>query len=561
VVTAIFVLISCADNLEKLTSLDNLIRIEFSDCSSCYECLDLFSCPYGAIKIDSTHIAQRAYIDTDLCVQCMDCINLFQCPEFAFKRNPDTIPPAPITELSGVSFHVGRLDIQFISTGDDSTKGITYKYDFFLTDSAGDTLEIDYEAPNPGITGYWEYWPPIFNLPSEDLSIHITALDEVGNRSAEAVATASIYENIAPAAIVDLEMENVLADGFTLTWSAVGDDGYTGTADHYIIKIHTEPITNSNWLGIEEYPNSLVPSPAGDIQFFIINDLSENTLYFAAVKTIDEWNNISYLSNVVQGTTLAIPDLIAPAPINDLIVLTNSINDNSFSLQWTATGDDDLLGNTVYYIIKIHESNIDDYNWDFLVEYPQNMIPAASGQIENLIIADLAPATEYFAGIKAVDDAQNVSSLSNIASALTCEIPDTDPPSSITDLVAEGTETTIKLCWTTPGDDGDEGICNHYEIRIHTVDITPNNWNYAQILPEPPTPLIAGSMQSYSVDDLEQMQNYFFAIKAFDESGNESEISNSPMATLIQDITPPSTISDLLVVAGYTPNLSTIKIQ
>ncbi len=51
------------------------------------------------------------------------------------------------------------------------------------------------------------------------------------------------------------------------------------------------------------------------------------------------------------------------------------------------------------------------------------------------------------------------------------------------------------------------------------------------------------------------------AIKAFDESDNVSPLSNVPNASLINDITAPADITDLVVYEGSTSNLSTIKIM
>jgi NAD-dependent dihydropyrimidine dehydrogenase PreA subunit len=224
-------------------------------------------------------------------------------------------------------------------------------------------------------------------------------------------------------------------------------------------------------------------------------------------------------------------------------------------------GDDGYEGRADSYLVKISEEMIDESNWDDIPEYAQNIIPAAAGTLESLIITGLNPLTEYFAAIKAIDDAQNISALSNIASATTTELPDTEPPAAITDLSAVGTETTIELSWTAPGDDGMIGTAEQYVIKMHQEAITADNWDEAETLAGPPWPLPAGSPQAYSVSGLEYNQTYFFAIRAYDDNNNIAEVSNSPSASLLFDSVPPATITDLSVVTGYATNLSTIRIQ
>ena len=119
-------IISCTDTLNKTTGNSNQPRIEYSSCSSCLECIDLFNCPENAIKLDNR--TQTAYIDADLCTGCMDCINLFTCPDDAFTINVDNIKPAQINDIIAASDTIGKMNIQFTATGDDSTFGRAFRY-------------------------------------------------------------------------------------------------------------------------------------------------------------------------------------------------------------------------------------------------------------------------------------------------------------------------------------------------------------------------------------------------------------------------------------------------
>lgn len=109
----------------------------------------------------------------------------------------------------------------------------------------------------------------------------------------------------------------------TLTWTAVGDDGMEGTADHYILKGSTDRtlLENNFWecdpqfcIEISGLP---APKPAGSIEIFEIPDgifPSGSVVYFRIV-AVDEAGNAGEPSNIAVKN---MPDIIAPASIFDL---------------------------------------------------------------------------------------------------------------------------------------------------------------------------------------------------------------------------------------------------
>ena len=85
-----------------------------------------------------------------------------------------------------------------------------------------------------------------------------------------------------------------------------------------------------------------------------------------------------------------------------------------------------------------------------------------------------------------------------------------------------------------------------YEIKVHDELITEDNWEIAELLPNPPTPLPSGSQQNYSYLEGEPGTVYFFAIKVLDDVLNVSPLSNVINSTLLEDTTPPADC-DILV--------------
>lgn len=124
---------------------------------------------------------------------------------------------------------------------------------------------------------------------------------------------------------------------------------------------------------------------------------------------------------------------------------------------------------------------------------------------------------------------------------------DETPPAAVTNLgLANVATQSLLVTWTAPGDDGSSGLASAYDLRRSTAPITAGNFASAtQLIPQP-TPAVAGTAQSYVVTGLTPGTTYYFALRARDEMGNWSGVSNVPSATTTAgDTTPPATIMDL----------------
>ncbi len=105
---------------------------------------------------------------------------------------------------------------------------------------------------------------------------------------------------------------------------------------------------------------------------------------------------------------------------------------------------------------------------------------------------------------------------------------DNTAPDSIDDLraVPGSSSGEVELDWTAPGDDGTIGTADHYELRHSDELITPANWSSATPWGATPTPVSAGGSQLADVTSLPQGEVFFFGLKAYDEVGNVSPLSN-----------------------------------
>lgn len=107
-----------------------------------------------------------------------------------------------------------------------------------------------------------------------------------------------------PSAVTDLAVSGSGLTSVTLTWTATGDDGLTGTASSYDVRYSNTLITSANWATASQAVGEPSPQVSGSTETFTVSGLSPSTSYYFALKVRDNVGNESNLSNVVTGSTL-----------------------------------------------------------------------------------------------------------------------------------------------------------------------------------------------------------------------------------------------------------------
>ena len=124
---------------------------------------------------------------------------------------------------------------------------------------------------------------------------------------------------------------------------------------------------------------------------------------------------------------------------------------------------------------------------------------------------------------------------------------DQTPPAAITTLtVVDSTATSAVLRWQATGDDGTEGTASDYDLRYDTIYDILLNWDEAIVYPITSTPKPNTFWEFLEIKDLDSTKGYFFGLKASDEAGNWSALSNI-VSVHIPDTIFPAAITDLLV--------------
>jgi hypothetical protein len=127
---------------------------------------------------------------------------------------------------------------------------------------------------------------------------------------------------------------------------------------------------------------------------------------------------------------------------------------------------------------------------------------------------------------------------------------DTIPPATISGLLPKyPTTSSMVLQWFAPGDDGDEGQAAMYDIRWATSEITGDNWDSANRVPNAPIPKPVGEVEQFRVYNLPSGQEIHFALKTYDEVLNASGLCPDAVGTTGTEYIAPAEVDDLRAVA------------
>ncbi len=162
----------------------------------------------------------------------------------------------------------------------------------FSTDIGSESLDgLAYDATNHILYGYEGGY-------AKPTVVHAWAL--------------STADTTAPSDVADLAAGDATSSTVTLTWTAPGDDGNTGTAAAYDIRYSASTITEANWDAATQVSGEPTPAEGGSSnESMQVTGLTPSTTYYFAIKTADEVPNSSGLSNIASVTTAEPPPPVA----------------------------------------------------------------------------------------------------------------------------------------------------------------------------------------------------------------------------------------------------------
>lgn len=234
----------------------------------------------------------------------------------------EDIPPANIANLNAVYATTNSVTLAWTAPGDDGNNGTAAEYDVRyatipISDQNWNSAVRATGEPDPGSAGSSESFTVTGLNSGTTYYFAVKTADEVPNWSglSNVAIRATANEENPPNAVANLTVTGSTATSITISWTAPGDDGSSGTASQYDIRYSTSPISEANWDDAIQVTGEPAPKSAGSSESFSVTGLSPGTTYYLVIKTADEVPNWSAISNVATGSTV---DNIPPSTINDL---------------------------------------------------------------------------------------------------------------------------------------------------------------------------------------------------------------------------------------------------
>jgi hypothetical protein len=134
-----------------------------------------------------------------------------------------------------------------------------------------------------------------------------------------------------------------VVDSVIVSWTSSGDDDRVGAATAYDMRISASPIDESNFESATPVSDLPTPALSGARQRVTVRGLSRGTIYYFAIKSVDDAGNRSDLSNVLRWDWII--DTAPPATPGGLAL---SRANEQVRVTWTAGSEPDLAGYRVY---------------------------------------------------------------------------------------------------------------------------------------------------------------------------------------------------------------------
>jgi hypothetical protein len=173
-------------------------------------------------------------------------------------------------------------------------------------------------------------------------------------------------------------------------------------------------IADSTWASAPRVQSTTAPRLGGQPESLTVKGLAAASEYYFALKTADDVPNWSELSNVASTTTLEAPDTIPPAAITTLAVVLPTAS--TITLTWTAVGDDGCDGMAFSYDIRYSRAFLTEALWSQATVISGSQTPRSCGARESLSVNLPVDTTQYWFGVKTIDEQGQTSPISNVVS-------------------------------------------------------------------------------------------------------------------------------------------------
>jgi len=225
------------------------------------------------------------------------------------ETGPDTIAPASVTSLLAKNPLPSKVTLFWFAPGDNDMKCQASRYDVrwsrsFIAEDDWDSATpiADVDPPKPANQPEQLV---VRGLPSETaVYFALKTFDEASNESelSNIVTETTLAETFPPSDVGDLIAETVSETQVLLIWTAPGDDGLIGQASSYDIRYDfARGLEDFRYSAADRADGEPSPRPFGERDSCYVSGLDPNENYYFALKTADEGENWSHVSNVAAS--------------------------------------------------------------------------------------------------------------------------------------------------------------------------------------------------------------------------------------------------------------------
>ncbi len=339
---------------------------------------------------------------------------------------------------------------------------------------------------------------------STSYSYRVRATDAAGNLSSysstASATTPAAPDTQAPTAPAGLTASAASSSQVNLSWTASTDN--VGVTGYRVERCSGASCTTFAQIAT---PTTTTYSDTG---------LAATTSYSYRVRATDAAGNLSTYSSTATATTPAAPDTQAPTAPTGLTA--SAASSTQINLSWSASTDN--VGVSGYRVERCTGASC--------TTFAQIGTPTVTSYSDT----GLTGSTSYSYRVRANDAAGNLSSYSSTASATTQAPPDTQAPTTPTNVVASTVSSTqVNLSWTASTDN--VGVTGYRVERCSGASCT----TFAQIA----TP----TTTTFSDTGLTASTSYSYRIRATDAAGNLSGYSSTASTTTQTPPTAPTGLS------------------
>ncbi|MBI5197013.1 MAG: fibronectin type III domain-containing protein [Nitrospirae bacterium] len=244
--------------------------------------------------------------------------------------------------------------------------------------------------------------------PSTTYHYRVKSVDAAGNTaiSGDYTFTTADPPDLIPPVISGIQVVQISDSSATVTWST---DEPASSQVEYGVSAAYGAKTTDDFALVSNHTVSL-------------SGLSPNTVYHVRIISTDGSGNMAVSSDYIFLTTQVIPP-DQPMAISDLRVLPDSATRSTVILEWTATGADGNQGTAVRYDLRMSQFRIvedgsllnpGEIHFSDALLIGTVPVPQPSGTPQSVQVSGLETNTAYFFAIKAIDEKNLASPLSNV---------------------------------------------------------------------------------------------------------------------------------------------------